>query len=174
MNEVVIPPHSETCEVKGDSKVKKKRKGKAPFLKSWLRHKEHELRHVQQQKEPGAAPLAGGCDGGGGGGGGGRGGVNRSLARADEGERGAARDWVEMSARVPIGQELSTPEPVAGLNLGLEISTPVPIASLQALYSQMLHFVAGPVHVPSHRPSPVHCGGASGGGGGTSGVGGDG
>ena len=66
MNEVVIPPHSETCEVKGDSKVKKRRKGKAPFLKSWLRHKEHELRHAQQQKEPGAAPLAGGCDGGGG------------------------------------------------------------------------------------------------------------
>jgi len=168
LNKVVIPPpqHFETGEVKGDSKVKKRKgraMGKAPFLKSWLRQKEHQLRHAQQQQEPGAAPPAGGCDGRGEGG---RGGVY-SKARADEGERG--------STPVPIAQEISTPVPVAGLNLGLEISTPVPIASLRALYSQMLHFVtAGPVYVTSYQPSPVH-GGQSGGGGGRSegGVGGD-
>lgn len=211
MKKVVISPHFETCEAKGNSKVKRRRRrrggtayapfrktwlisyimcseftynvqvkkkkkdtGKAPFLKSWLRQKEQELRQAQLYNKAGA----------------------------DEGERGAVSAGVEMSTPVPtcntldIVQEINIPVPIAGrhlaldlglkikapsnlgseistpLNLGLEISNPVPIASqpvtsFQALYSQMLHFVAGPVKVTSSRyqPSPVH-GGLSGGGGG--------
>ena len=69
-------------------KMKKKRKGKAPFLKTWLRQKERELEHAQQQTA-GAEAV-------------GHRGHDRAVCdRAEHGSAWAAGAGVEISSGVP-------------------------------------------------------------------------